>query len=123
MVTREEIFAYTDKLDDCVRCFPFEGDFFSAVLKHKNGRWFGVLLRASEGYFNRYGYPVPEGREVLNLKCPPDLQTFLTATKSGVLPAYHMNKKHWISIDLKSDIAFEDVKKLIEISHEISYKK
>lgn len=122
MIAREEILEYSDSLDNAYYDFPFEGDFHTAVLRHgQSKKWFGVLLRAPESYFKRYNVKTPEDREVLCLKCPPDLQDFLKIRYEGrVLPAYHMNKTHWISVILDSDIEREDVFKLILTSFEIT---
>ncbi len=122
MITREEIFKFIDTLDGASYDFPFEGDFHSAVLRHSvSKKWFGILLCAPESYFRRYGADMPEDREVVCLKCPPDLQDFLKIKFEGrVLPAYHMNKMHWISAVLSSDISAEDIYKFILTSYEIT---
>ena len=36
----------------------------------------------------------------INLKCDPDLALTLRARYRAVIPGYHMNKKHWNTIDL-----------------------
>lgn len=41
-----------------------------------------------------------------NVKCNPELAIELRETYSGVLPGYHMNKKHWNTIVL--DGSFSD---------------
>jgi len=38
--------------------------------------------------------------DVLNLKSPPDLNDSLT-DEEHIIPGYHMDKEHWISIILK----------------------
>ena len=35
--------------------------------------------------------------DVINLKCSPDDAPALCMT-DGIFPAYHMNKKHWVSV-------------------------
>ena len=44
----------------------------------------------------------------VNLKCDSDLIPNLIH-ESGIYLAYHMNKQHWISVDIEK---YEDVKKL-----------
>ena len=37
----------------------------------------------------------------------------------NIFPAYHMNKKHWISIVLDKNIKLEAIKELIDISYSL----
>ena len=119
MYGRNDIISYAEKLQGKAD-YPFEGDFHSAVLRRTNGKWFGVLLRAPEKYFVQCGVVSNGDKEVLNLKCPPDLQPFLRARYKGVLPADHMNKNHWISVLLGSDVPDEELLKLIDLSYELT---
>ena len=119
MYGRNDIISYAEKLQGKAD-YPFEGDFHSAVLRRTNGKWFGVLLRAPAKYFVQCGVVSNGDKEVLNLKCPPDLQPFLRARYKGVLPAYHMNKNHWISVLLGSDVPDEELLKLIDLSYELT---
>jgi len=119
-MTKNEILEFIKELPAAYSDTPWEGDFYSTVLKHGGGKWFGVLLKASPNYLKSYGVPL-EKDEVLNLKCPPDLREFLCEKYRGeVLPAYHMNKTHWISIVLLSKVPEEDIKQLIKLSYDIT---
>ena len=37
----------------------------------------------------------------------------------NIFPAYHMNKKHWISIVIDKNIKLEAIKELIDISYSL----
>jgi len=121
-MTREEVLKFVDNMAGAKYDFPFEGDFYSAVLRRSDsGKWFGIVIRAPENYFLRYEAEVPEEKAVLCLKCPPDLQDFLKVKYRGkILPAYHMNKKHWISVVLQSDVPQEETEKLLELAFEVT---
>lgn len=120
-MNREEILNSIEVLDGACFDMPWEGDFYSTVLKHGGGKWFGVILKASQNYFERYGAPVPGDRTVLNLKCPPDLQIFLREKYPfKALPAYHMNKTHWISVVLDSNVPDEEIFRLIRLSYDMT---
>lgn len=124
MITRDEVLKIADGLEGAVTDCPFKDDFYSTVLRHgKNKKWFGLLFKAPASFFARYGAePFQEG-EILNLKCPADLQEFLRSKyPRGVLPAYHMNKTHWISVVLRSEITPADAAELIKLSYEITLK-
>ncbi|MGP1506883.1 MAG: MmcQ/YjbR family DNA-binding protein [Campylobacter sp.] len=51
---------------------------------------------------------------ILNLKCDPNLAPILHDFRA-IFPAYHMNKRHWISVDLNAN----DVLNLDKNSREI----
>ena len=57
---------------------------------------------------------------VLNLKCPPELSFALTSNFYGIVPAYHMNKRLWISVIEQSDVDEETLKKLITLSYDLT---
>ena len=126
VISKEDILSYIENLDGAFYDMPFKGDFSTTVLRRKNAKksgnsWFGAVIAAPEKYFLRYGVPVPEDRTVLCLKCPPDLQPFLCAEYAGrIMPAYHMNKTHWISIVIYSDVPREEIEKLIVLSYDIT---
>lgn len=95
---------------------PFKEDFFTTVFR-RNGKWFGIYLRATDAFFKKNGMPPTESGEVLNLKCPPDLQVFLKEKYPfGILPAYHMNKIHWISIVMGAGVPDGEKEQLIMLS-------
>ncbi|WP_212006325.1 MmcQ/YjbR family DNA-binding protein [Chitinophaga sp. HK235] len=40
----------------------------------------------------------------INLKCDPEEAVELRERYEGVIPGYHMNKKHWNTVDIHSNI-------------------
>ena len=120
-MTKEEILNYATGLDGAVCDNPFNEDFFTTVLRHKaSKKWFGILLNAPKEKVGVKG----EGEvEVLNLKCDPVLAKGLFEAYCGIMPAYHMNKYHWISVVLDSDVPFNEVKGLISLSYSLTEGK
>lgn len=57
--------------------------------------------------------------EFVNLKCDPEKAIELRETFSGVKPGYHMNKKHWNSLYLNSDIEDTMIFNLIDHSYNL----
>ena len=54
--------------------------------------------------------------EIINLKLEPsEIENLLKM--DGFYPAYHMNKKSWISIILNDTISDEEILKLVEKSY------
>lgn len=43
-------------------------------------------------------------RDFYNLKVAPDYGVELCDRFSGIRPGYHMNKRHWISVDFYGDV-------------------
>ncbi len=59
-----------------------------------------------------------EGRRLLNLKIEPYYGLIMRRDHPGaVLPGWHMNKRHWISVNLDVDLPEAVFKDLINESH------
>lgn len=93
--------------------YPFEGDFSSAVFRcPENRRWFALLMEVSP---DRLGLKGTEPVLILNIKTDPLLIGSLLK-QEGFLPAYHMNKAHWITI-LPQTTPEEMLRPLLAMSH------
>lgn len=53
----------------------------------------------------------------ISLKCDPKLSEVLREKYESVMPGYHLNKKHWITIVLSGQLEWEEVKALVRHSH------
>ena len=60
--------------------------------------------------------------DVVNLKCEPDLIPNLINEKR-IYPAYHMNKRHWISVDIECYEDLEKLKMMVDMSYRLVEKK
>lgn len=58
----------------------------------------------------------------VNLKCDPDYAVELRAQYEEVTPAYHMNKKHWISVDYTGSVSEGDIWNWIDNSYNLVVK-
>lgn len=58
----------------------------------------------------------------VNLKCDPELAIQLREQYNGVIPGYHMNKKHWNTISFEGDIKDELLKEWIDHSYNLVVK-
>ena len=54
-----------------------------------------------------------------NIKCDPERITELQDTYEGIKPAYHMNKKHWISVYFGQDVPDRMIKDLVKQSYDM----
>jgi predicted DNA-binding protein (MmcQ/YjbR family) len=66
--------------------------------------------------------PLDEVPATANLKCDPDLALELRDRYEQVRPGYHMNKKHWNTVELDSGIPDTDLRKIIDHSYDLVVK-
>src|SRR5213593_4112286 len=59
----------------------------------------------------------------VNLKCDPDLALELRDRYEQVRPGYHMNKRHWNTVEIESRIPGVELRKMIDHSYELIAKK
>lgn len=97
---RNELRAYCLSQKGAVEDFPFGDDV--AVFKVMN-KVFALL-------------PVG-GTPHISLKCDPDLAVMLRETYPTVSPGYHLNKKHWNTIDVDGSIPDDEIEEMIEHSY------
>ncbi|HEY3660184.1 MAG TPA: MmcQ/YjbR family DNA-binding protein [Candidatus Udaeobacter sp.] len=58
----------------------------------------------------------------VNLKCDPDLALDLRDRYEQVTPGYHMNKKHWNTVEIENGIPDVELQKMIDHSYELVIK-
>ena len=90
----------------------------TAVLRHEgNQKWYAILMRIPWDRLDK-------GREGLveavNLKHD---QVADLLSQNGIYPAFHMNKRYWISVPLDDSLADEELLELIEKSWNLTLKK
>lgn len=90
----------------------------TAVLRHDdNQKWYAVLMKTSWEKLDK----AREGHvEVVNLKHDQVANLLL---EKGIYPAFHMNKRYWISLPLDDTLSDEQIVKLFERSWFLTSKK
>lgn len=87
----------------------------SAVFRHPASRkWYAIMMGVLP---ERLGLSGEQALDVMNVKCSTIMIGSLLSTK-GFLPAYHMNKNHWISIVLDNSIPDDQITPLLELSYD-----
>ena len=66
--------------------------------------------------------PLDEVPTTVNLKCDPDLALDLRDRYEQVRPGYHMNKKHWNTVEIDGGIPAGELRKMIDHSYELVVK-
>ncbi len=58
----------------------------------------------------------------VNLKGDPEYNMILREEYQGIKPGFHMNKKHWNTVELESDVPDKMIGEMIETSYQLVYK-
>ena len=93
--------------------YPFDeiaGPESWAVIRHRGNR------KIFAAVYDRDGLCV-------NLKCEPLAGDFLRSQFQGVTPGWHMNKLHWITVRLPSDVPQPELEAMIEQSYRLTLPK
>lgn len=80
---------------------------WDAMLYRLQGKIFALLLRA------------PAHGLLLNLKCDPYLSLAYRENHPAVVPGWHMNKLHWVSLSLKGSMPEEVCRELVDLSYDL----
>lgn len=118
-MTKQEFLAHCLDAYGTSPDYPFDGDFETAVLRHEgNRKWYAIVMRVSR---KKFGFDSDEVIDVVNLKLPTEMFGSFGAS-DGVYPAYHMNKRHWISV-LLPDASEETIRFLTVVSFDATRGK
>lgn len=84
-----------------------------AVLRHPNGKWYGLIMDVPR---EKLGLAGQACVDILNVKCDPDMIGSFRQ-REGFLPAYHMNRTHWLTILLDGTVDKETIFSLLDMSY------
>jgi predicted DNA-binding protein (MmcQ/YjbR family) len=101
---------------------PFDEDPYQAatVLRiAKGGRWYALFMGVKA---KAMGFKDEGEVDVVNLKADPEAMSFIIDNRH-FFPAYHMNKKLWISIVLDETTPWEKTIALLDASYALVIKK
>ena len=112
---RNDLIKYVQQEYICDIDYPWKKyPDYVVIRRRDNQKWFA-------GIFTIRGHQVGL-MNVVNLKCEPDLIPNLIH-EDGIYPAYHMNKQHWISVDIEKYEDIEKLKMLVDMSYQLVGKK
>jgi len=109
-MTRQDIIDYCLTLPGSYEDYPF--DSVSApgawtVMRHgTNRKTFALIYERG-------------GRLCVNVKCDPFEADLLRDIYEGVVPGYHMNKEHWNTVVVGSDVADDALRRQIKNSYDL----
>jgi predicted DNA-binding protein (MmcQ/YjbR family) len=102
-VTLDEARAACAALAGAVETYPFGPN--TAVYK-VGGKMFALVPREAESAH-------------VSLKCDPEWSEVLRNAYPAITPGYHLNKRHWNTIDLDGSVPDDEVAELIRHSYEL----
>ena len=114
---RQEIEKYINENYDTLQEYPWNEYPNYTTFKHKNNlKWFASIMDVP---FEKLGIDKDGIVNVINLKNIPEMLGGLRKDE-GILPAYHMNKEHWITILLDGSVPKQKICDLIDISYDLT---
>ena len=113
-MSRQIVFDYIKKKYGVQPNFPWRRDRTSAVFRHTdNKKWFALMMTVDG---EKVGLPAGDPVDVINLKMDDMFYRDLLIREGGIIPAYHMNRMHWITVFLNGRMPAERIFELIDIS-------
>lgn len=88
------------------------------VFRHiNNKKWFACIMTITK---DKLGLETNEPIDVVNLKCDPLMNV---TAETGIFPAYHMSKTHWITVALDGSVEKEKLEWLLDLSFDLTNHK
>lgn len=106
-MTKDKIMEYFSSFKGSELTYPF--DDITEVYK-VGSKMFG-LIGSRDGYTS------------INLKGEPEDNYTLRSMFDSIIPGYHMNKEHWITLIIDGSLETELIKRLITDSYNIVFNK
>ncbi|SCW62340.1 Predicted DNA-binding protein, MmcQ/YjbR family [Ruminococcaceae bacterium YRB3002] len=106
--------------------FPWQRYDDNAVYRHAgNRKWFALIMDVQRGKLGLEDSKANAGEKVsvINLKIVDVILRDMIIHEPGIMPAYHMNKMHWITVLLDGTVPEARVHELIELSYQATAPK
>lgn len=108
-MTHKELEEYILGMPNAWLDYPFGDDISVYKIGHKDqgeGKMFALIDDGSQ--------PLR-----VSLKCDPGLSEVLREKYESVMPGYHLNKKHWITVLGTGQLSDDEIKDLVRHSYEL----
>ncbi len=116
----QKVFDYVKKTYDTEPLREIKWQPESYVFSHSTGngrkKLFGIIMRVK---YRLLGMEEEGETYILNVKCDPEAVPLLTMSE-GILPAYHMTKKSWITLVLDGRIKDKSLYRLLDDSYQLT---
>ena len=110
MKTKEEVIKKLLNFGGVYLDYPF-GDAEWAVLRHtQNKKSYALIFERDSNVW-------------VNVKLEPTFSHMIKETSPAVVPAYHMNKEHWVSIIIDGSMTDDEIYSLVSVSYNLTNVK
>ena len=114
-MTKEELIRTVAERFSTEPEYPWADENF--IFRHaSNRKWFAVAMRVK---YRRLGLEREGAADIVDVKCGPLLMDAYRR-QPGILPGYHMNKDHWITILLDGSADDALIRELFELSYDLT---
>ena len=114
IILRKTIIAYIKNKYRVSPEYPWSRYDTNAVFRHpENRKWFALVMDVDREKLGLKGDGLVA---VMNLKVDDMFFRDMIIREEGIMPAYHMNKQHWITVLLDGTVPREQVYDLLEMS-------
>ena len=111
---RQTVFDYIKKKYKVLPEYPWRKYAGNAVFRHSdNNKWFALVIDVER---NKLGFSGSDYVDAINLKVDDMFFRSMIIQEEGIMPAYHMNKMHWITVLLDGSVPAKRVYDLIDMS-------
>ncbi len=107
MKSREEIIKVCAEMPFVYEDYPFHDENWTLMRHRENQKTFALIFEHG-------------GQMMVNLKAEPQAAEFWRQIFPSVIPAYHMNKTHWISVILDGTVPNDEIVRLIADSYRLT---
>ena len=117
-MTKDELIQYVGERYSTDAEYPWADENY--IFRHReNRKWFAVGMCVS---YRKLGIDRDGPVDIVDVKCGPILMGAYRG-QPGILPGYHMNKEHWITILLDGSAEESMIKELLELSYDLTNRK
>jgi predicted DNA-binding protein (MmcQ/YjbR family) len=97
--------------------YPWDGNDYAVFRHEDNNKWFALLYYVSRDKVDPNAVDSDDIVSAINLKISDPVLHDILTQEDGIIPSYHMNKRHWITVILDGTVADDEVFQLIKISY------
>lgn len=112
---KQELLSYAKEYFQTMPEYPWEGISHCVLKSAVKKKWYAIFMRTP---YQTLGIERKGSIDIVNVKANPSLITQLI-DKQRYFPAYHMNKKYWVTILLDRNTDIEKAKELLRGSYSL----
>ena len=119
-MTRQEFEALVLDTYGIAPDYPFSDEPHVPVFRHPNNRkWFAIMMHIPK---SKLGLAEAGYIDIVDLKCAIEVMDSMWG-ETGIFPAYHMNRTHWLSVALDGSVDADTIQFLLSISYDLTAPK